>query len=213
MKERPILFSGPMVNAILRNEKTQTRRVLKVSDHGYKFEHMMKLDDYFVATFDPGLMFQTELVKCPYGKVGDRLWVREGWRYYIDSELWYCVQYRADNAVKKPDFPDNNAGFRFVGYCDETEDPENQRWRPSIHMPRYSSRILLEIADIRVERVQDISEADAMFEGAEPQIVLPGDEISFVAGFYWLWDSINDKRGFGWDVNPWVWVIEFERRG
>ena len=80
-------------------------------------------------------------------------------------------------------------------------------------MPHWASRILLEITNIRVKRVQEISEADAKAEGAEPEIVLPGDATSYVAGFYWLWDRINFKRGYGWEKNPWCWVIEFRRQG
>ena len=82
-------------------------------------------------------------------------------------------------------------------------------WRPSIHMPKLAARIWLEITRVQVEKVQDITEADAKAEGAEPVCGLD-QKPDYRGGFYFLWDSINAKRGFGWDVNPWVWVVEFK---
>jgi hypothetical protein len=88
----------------------------------------------------------------------------------------------------------------------------NEKWRPSIHMPRWASRITLEVTDVRVERVQEISEEDAKTEGVTPSIVGEWwDHLKYRAGFQTLWNSINEKRGFGWDENPWVWVVEFKK--
>lgn len=166
MKERPILFSGPMVRAILDGRKTQTRRVVK--------PRQGMLDDW------TGL-------PCPYGKPGDRLWVRE--TCYFEQPHGEVI-YRADPGSEKALDPE------FTGL----------RWRPSIHMPRWASRITLEIVNVRVERLQDIRVDDARAEGVTAKWP--------VHGFRNLWQSIN---GFGsWDANPWVWVVEFrnmERSG
>lgn len=175
MKERPILFSGEMVRAILEGRKTMTRRVIK--------------------PFVPIIDF------CPYGKTSDRLWVREtfahvsSWSHYnrlAPNSKWL---YRADK-----------------------EWPVS-RWKPSIFMPRLASRITLEITGVRVEQVRDISENDASAEGLQdwypdPQKPNPypnGGPYTNIQRFAALWDSINKKRGYGWDSNPWVWVIEFKR--
>ena len=174
MKERPILFSGPMVQPVLDDKKTKTRRVI------------------------PWL---ASLECCPYGVPGDRLWVRETWT--TESPRW--------DGEKPEAFMDSVLTHNDALLYKATDKDADRIWRPSIFMPRWASRITLEITDVRVERLQDISEADAEAEGATPQVVLPGDAVSYVAGFYWLWDSINAKRGYGWDRNPLVWVITFRR--
>ena len=163
MKERPILFSGPMVRAILNGTKTQTRRVMRP---GERVEKMI-------------------LNKSPYGIPGDRLWVRETWTGADDPAHKHAVHYRAD-------------GERAC------------RWRPSILMPRWASRITLEVTGIRIERLCDITERDALAEGCV------GDghvTVDARAAFKLLWGSLNAKRGYGWDANPWVWVIHFKRIG
>lgn len=161
MKERPIIFSAPMVRAILAGTKVQTRFVLG----------------------------------CPYGQPGDRLWVREAWaRDDEDGQLMY----RAD-----------------VG-----RDLCADAWRPSIHMPRWASRITLEVTAVRVERLQDISEADAQAEGVIPKWEpgCSGRLMDAFGGFSFrpaasayaeLWEQINGPGA--WDANPWVWVVEFKR--
>lgn len=178
MKERPILFSGDMVRAILAGTKTQTRRVIKPQPHD-NWENERP---------------------CPYGVPGDRLWVRETWR--DDSFDWEWgtqtkYSYRADYA-------DGKGGGA---------------WRPSIHMPRGASRILLEITGVRAERLQIITESDMQAEGIVPVMVDSGGMTPWGDGidvprydwpFIDLWDNLNAKRGYGWDVNPWVWVIEFK---
>jgi hypothetical protein len=138
----------------------------------------------------------TGYYNCPYGAPGDRLWVREAWAVgnrdkdviFAADEQWQC------NGVSNP--PPCNANTVW-SYC----------WRPSIHMPRWASRITLEITGVRVERVQDISEADARAEGVE----LQAGDLSYINLFCDLWNSIYDKRGFGWAANPFVWVVEFKR--
>ncbi len=199
MKERPILFNGAMVRAILEGRKTQTRRVMKPqptqyrgAEHGFYWEH--KTGPICCASGDrPG----------PYAPwhVEDHLWVRETWR---DSFGGGEVHYPAD--------------------LDEYTVREKGPWKPSIHMPRSKSRISLEVADVRVERLQDISEEDARAEGAScyvcGQAVRTSNEADCAcfhgenarASFDVLWDSINGARpGCSWDANPWVWVVGFKR--
>ena len=116
------------------------------------------------------------MAKCPHGQVGDRLWVKETWWQDSDNDIYY-----------KADWQTN---------------PRNGKWKPSRFMPRWASRITLEITEVRVERVQEISAADCFKEGVE--MYKP------IQQFQSLWDSLNAKRGFGWEVNPWVWVIRFK---
>jgi len=180
MKERPILFSGAMVRAILEDRKTQTRRIVKDVDG-----------------------------KNRYGVPGDRLWVRETFGYEVRSvggTPHQQIVYRAS----KPD----------AVYCYGSQGQEIKiKWKPSIFMPRLSSRITLEITNIRIERLNDISEEDAIAEGYEPGGWSPSynDPGNVGCVEYWpakdeficLWESINGKDS--WIQNPWVWVIEFER--
>lgn len=182
-KERPILFSGPMVRAILEGRKTMTRRVVNPQPAEWITKSKIELD--LLAN------------RCPYGQPGDVLWVRETFRLpsgYDDAtpeeiEAQICpsmVRYLAD------------------GDCDLSG-----KNRPSIFMRRCWSRILLEVVSVRVELVREITHADAIREGCRPH---PAQESQSVNGdFERLWDSINAKRGYGWDANPWVWVVEFKR--
>jgi hypothetical protein len=182
MKERSILFSGPMVRAILAGTKTQTRRGVK------------RLD---VRAGMPQPENDSLLSLCsPYGQPGDRLWVRETWAWFGCERLPCEVLYRADGHTKLYD-----------GYG---------RWRPSIHMPRWASRILLEITDVRVERLCDISEADARAEGIKVDecghAIREEDHVAWGgarSAFADLWASINGPDS--WAANPWVWVISFRR--
>lgn len=177
MDERPILFSGSMVRAILEGRKTNTRRVVKLNYAGRiaRSGKQWHVDDPAAA------------LGCPYGQSGDLLWVRETW-----GLPWHHAQrpyfYRAT---------DEDA----VGW-----HPDFDGWKPSIHMPRSASRISLEVAGVRVERVQDISAEDAWAEG-----IPHSPDVNPLHEFEELWDSINAKRGFGWDANPLVWVVEFRK--
>ncbi len=193
MKERPILFSGPMVRAILDGRKTMTRRVVRLRAGEIAHEG----DDgslHAVANTAWGDSIE-RVIRCPYGVPGDLLWVRETWAtteqagvHPSDAEMLY----RATD----PDW----------------ETMDGWRWSPSIFMPRWASRLTLRITSVSVERVQEITEEDAMREGVKAESVSTHPGIySYRAPFVELWDSINSERGFGWDANPWVWVVAFER--
>lgn len=193
MKERPILFSASMVRAILAGQKTQTRRIVKPRVVPIVEECFRVNGKWCNHTFDYDLV---EL--SPYGSPGDRLWVKETCRI-TTTMAGYKIRYRADDAELWPD----------------TDGPcyDDHRWRPSIHMPRCASRILLEITAVRVERLNDISEADALAEGVNVHPDHHGKPrtsiYSPVQAYCDLWESIN---GVGsWVLNPWVWVIEFRR--
>lgn len=209
-RARPILFSGPMVCAILEGRKSQTRRVVKPQPPAECGIHYMigneswlpvekrgPLRHSWEAWGGPlyesrpaGHMCGNHAVRCPYGVPGDRLWVRESW-YSPPRPLNDCLGYVADG-----DYPHGMA----------------YRVRPSIHMPRCASRITLEITGVRVERLQDISEADCIAEGVETLGRDIGREAPYDAAklkYASLWESINGPGS--WDANPFVWVIEFKR--
>lgn len=203
--EKPILFSTPMVRAILDGRKTQTRRPVKGArgafwDHGAWTPRVAEgaIDHWALAdgrTFSAG----AHRPRCPYGSPGNLLWVRE--THHVE-------------AAGQP-----SGEGRRVLYRADDEDAPVSRWTPSIHMPRWASRITLRVTDVRVERIQDISESDARAEGFEAhggQCSGPMDPAEFdgttaAHELAALWDEINAKRGYGWDANPWVWVVEFER--
>jgi len=192
MRERSILFNGAMVRAILAGEKTQARRVVKLTIGGHVKElgrHRRWHPDDPEAT-----------LACPYGQPGDRLWVRETCRFGVHADLWDAVEYKADGAWRKLTDLDEATGWRFGELCGYN----SAKWRPSIHMPRWASRLLLEVTEVRVERVQDISEADAIAEGLSESAYHPNP-------FAALWDSINAKRGYEWAKNPRVWAITFQK--
>lgn len=185
MKERPILFSGPMVRALLAGTKTQTRRVCKPA-RDQALSYVVAIPDTAMWGDEEGLATS---FACPYGRPGDRLWVRETWRVFGGREYEYqqlasAVQYRADE----------------VGF-------EQKDWRPSIFMPRWASRITLEVTGARVERLNDISEADAVAEGIPPFPTSPSNIPRM--HYATLWNSINGAGS--WDANPWVWAISFKR--
>ena len=195
MKERPILFSGEMVQAILDGRKTQTRRVIPE-----KMQLCRTPED------EPEVFVDW----CRYGQPGDRLWVRETWRKTFDIDQKDVMEYRA-------------GGTRLI-VGESIQHGEHRitsilpAWRPSIFMSRWASRITLEIVNVRVERVQDITNEDAQAEGITTQFPtrsvphrLGGDIWNHRNAYARLWDDINSRRGFGWDVNPWVWVVEFKR--
>lgn len=212
-RERPILFSAPMVRAILDDRKTQSRRILKatVSSTLAKFH---RVDKFGNAIFTDGTV-----VRCPYGQPGDQLWVRE--TFYID---WTPLDEGPLPKEWPDDLPDDCIYYLADGNCC-AQIPECQcasegkpRWRPSIHMPRWASRITLEITGVRVERLQDISDEDAIAEGC-PGSFIPATcfngEISGPGGqlpaeeFAELWESINGPGS--WERNDWCWVLEFRR--
>lgn len=234
MKERPILFSSEMVRAILEGRKTQTRRALKKQPLDIL---PMKVPDAWVTLRTRIPEPHGDLIGCRFGVPGDRLWVRETfvlehWEdepkapadrpmfHYepvypmneYDNEYWQIPHYKATDPA--PDL--------YYGDIDENDDGEPKcKWRTSIFMPRWASRITLEISKVRCERLQDITEADVLAEGiTHTKDGLWLGPLAGVPGYPWhlpqlayaaLWNELNEKRGFGWDVNPYVWVIEFRR--
>ena len=209
MRERPILFSGPMVRAILEGCKTQTRRVVKIQPESDITKYAYKGNGAWLPCDDDLYSFR-KLVKCPYGKPGDRLWVRETWGVGTRPcpiEGWRDgIEYRADEAYIT-DERDNLPLYDAEEPDDVClDDYSGKGWRPSIHMFRWASRINLEITAIRAERVQDITETDLITEGFDGYNGTWRDEERFRN----LWDSINAKRGYPWKDNPWVWVVEFK---
>lgn len=234
MKERPILFSGPMVKALLSGAKTQTRRLvgldtLQVSNTpGYDLTWRGRAPLRSIAQQrrHSGGCWQDVstgrfLGLCPYGVPGDRLWVRETW-----------ASSRVHDTTRPSGLPMAAGEAPTTWYAADGTAEESWlnrgRWRPSIHMPRWASRITLEVTDVRVERLQDISEEDARAEGMDwaAPLVLPGEridddredprEVGYGSGsfalqnFRKLWDSINGKR-VPWATNPWVFAISFKR--
>ena len=207
MKEHPILFSGPMVNAILGGRKTMTRRVVKrlpcdCDGNWFPEEFPATTTEGWQTIGHSGEWWcsccSSDSIKCPYGKPGDRLWVRETWG------LW---------DTQPSDGPERAQVF-YRATDGEKHHLRHQLWRPSIFMPRWASRITLEIICIRVERLHEIDGPDSKKEGVD----LPTTELFPLTNrnfklrvqFEKLWDSINGKK-YPWKSNPWVWVIEFRR--
>lgn len=206
--EKPILFQGEMIRAILDGRKTQTRRIIKPQPH----PQFLARGVWSVVPQWPhqdGVRWFmkdgcSELVKCPHGKPGDELWVRETWGLFPHYESWRLDEVPKDDAVL----------YRAANPALKTE--AKMRWKPSIHMPRWASRIQLKITDIQVEQVQEISERDAEAEGIDPSGTSCGvcgePYPSCVDAFKCLWETINGKReGRSWDDNPWVWKVSFKR--
>lgn len=204
MKERPILFSGPMVRALLAGTKTQTRRICKPA-MAHNLSHVVEVPDpqergqiYNGTTFgdEEGSIHFTS----PYGGVRDRLWVRE-------SHWWFKDECDHETGYYPPALTADDVEYRADG------ESKRHGWRPSIHMPRWASRILLEITGVRVERLSSISETDALAEGSftwareQDTPVRDLDEARLV--YHQLWEEINGPGS--WDATPWVWVVEFKR--
>lgn len=190
MKEKPILFSAPMVRAILNDSKTQTRRVVKPQPEMVE----NKITKPWRGNPEKLLRLLQEAERCPY-EIGMKLWVRETFGS-INNERDPVKPYEGCGIIYRADIPDD---------CGDSEDT----WRPSIFMPRWASRIDLEVTGVRVERVQEISGLDCIAEGIHP--IGPEHDTAIPRKEYQaLWDSLNAPRGYGWDKNPFVWVIEFK---
>lgn len=220
MKERPILFSGPMVRAILAGTKSQTRRVCKPQpiSAGSLGKRRVYRDEEFKRAWEsiPGTGECDQDRDCPYGQPGDRLWVREEFNIgralpncegVADEELWI-------GRMPKDD-PRKQAFMSAWQIC-YAADGCDGKMRPSIHMPRWASRITLEITSVRVERLQAISEADAISEGVTAVssggvtlFATTGVNCSAKDAYAALWESINGPGS--WDANPWVWCISFKK--
>jgi hypothetical protein len=207
MKETPILFSAPMIRAILAGHKTQTRRVMKVQppDSRYRLSTVIsttgnrKIEGKHHWVVVDGYEVQQESLKyfrSPYGYKDDRLWVRETWKPAGENEYLYYADDFTETLTKN------------------IEKDLTFKWNPSIHMPRKASRITLEILQIRCERLKDISDSDALAEGIEPYSgyivpkVFEKDSVH-IHRFKELWESINGNGS--WDLNPYVWAITFKR--
>ncbi|HDL8284742.1 TPA: hypothetical protein PXQ99_001514 [Yersinia enterocolitica] len=206
MNEKPILFNSEMVNAILSGRKTQTRRIMKVqpSEHFHP-QTIHGSMDFTAHWYTPGVIDkdgylqparkdvfgvadEDEGYTCPLGAVGDQLWVRETWARYNIDQTSHDMAYRATAPA---------------------DWPKDGLWRPSIHMPRWASRINLLITSVRVERLNTISTGDAMAEGYPAEREATGGSLDAWLWFRELWDGIYPDNTF--EVNPWCWVIEFER--
>lgn len=249
MNTSPIFFSAPMVRAILAGEKTQTRRVVKTPNDGehatdvyYKNGHCCF--DFVERDFNGDVIGggQIGAVKCPYGQVGDILWVKETHRiaaWEIESPRFafdykaspeqirssWCTMPEGWNDTTPEDWHIKIADELSAKGIEPNEDGDYEwekgdsplSWRPSIFMPEWASRIKLQITNVRVERLQDITVKDVIAEGGPPRHNSI-DRISRSFGdldwprswFAQLWDDINTSRNLGWATNPWVWVVEFK---
>lgn len=188
---KPILFNTDMVKAILDGRKSCTRRVVKPQ---------------------PTARYGTQCIKPPYQQ-GDILYVRETWERF---ECWNCDGDERGNCPKEPkkSVLDKACGCYMYRATDEISG--DAKWHPSIHMPKEAARIFLRVTNVRVERLRDITVEDALVEGMDKYIRLNGelDENSIITSFIGVWNSTikkSDLDSYGWNANPWVWVIEFER--
>lgn len=228
MKERGMIFNAEMVRAILDGRKTQTRRIMNVQPESNQFGLLhitssTKRSDigkyHWAESNATGNHVRSKLFSCPVGAVGDRIWVRETWssdfaNYYPNDRVWYAADNNRRLDIEVVD------GVRGI-YSPESDVHVPFRWRPSIHMPRWASRILLEITNVGVQRLQDISSGDAVREGicqlpaSGRYCISPGDQYFGGAShsakevYSWLWSSIYGEES--WKANGWVWVISFKR--
>lgn len=223
MKETGILFSGPMVNAILADKKWVTRRTRGLDVINRNPDSWSLSGAKITGPHCFWVQFSSNAgedgVKCPYGESGSRLWVRETHGIFSTDTGSVSVGYKARLPQGKTIF-DTDGGLDVIRpgpeACAWAEGHiDTERWRPSIFMPKWASRITLEITHVRVERLQTISEENVQAEGIEPSHYycdeVTGHHCDAVAAFQNGWDELNSKRGFGWRINPWVWVIEFKR--
>lgn len=233
MKELPIIMGAESVLEILERRKSQTRRVVNPRKYNIGGWDMPVSKSDVEAGYpvyqDNNGDFHSVVERCPYGKVGDRLWVRESWSTLTYHEGDVPIHIVKDHKniehdvvyyAECPDFSWTD-GDGFLEY--RKDGMETSHWKSPIFMPRWASRITLEITDIRVERVQDITEEDAIAEGISREFAFEcngwvpsyadpdsGGYADYITGYRTLWNSLNAKRGFPWEKNPWVWIIDFK---
>lgn len=224
-KELPILMSGEFVRAILDGRKTQTRRVVKPQPewNGARWVWPIPKRAQRAGCSTTCVSASREWHEymppgcCPCGSPGDTLYVRETWRPRWTPGRGHIIRYRADGQ----DGPeDGSLAERIAEIYARRGSPDfDQPWRPSIHMPKWAARIWLRVTDVRVERVQEISEEDAKEEGVNGGCVACGQPDPCECrnptpdhrdAFIYCWDTLNADRGYGWSENPWVWVVAFE---
>jgi hypothetical protein len=228
-KEYPILFTGEMVRAILEGRKTATRRVINVR-RGVRVEDVADFTmsppslyqdyGYYISLEDGDTVIKPQ---SPYGQVGDTLYVRENWQANPQPEgdfgnWWHEVprEFRGYEtclhllfqADKKQYQAMQFGEFSYLDPTNHTVDSLPPKWLPSIHMPKWASRIKLLVKSVKAERVQDIKNYQAVEEGVDATGIYTDQ--SARANFARLWDKINAKRGYSWDSNPWVWAVDFE---
>ncbi|WP_192870516.1 hypothetical protein [Klebsiella quasipneumoniae] len=215
--ERGMIFNGEMVRALLDGRKTQTRRIVKGTDSAVKFckEWNINGEEVFVVLGEKdhtGMNPVLGAISCPFGAVGNRIWVREAFRVHSRATDVATLVYKAS---ERNSWTEQTHRVP-VAVCNKPATPE--KWTPSLHMPRWASRILLEITDVRVERLNAINEHDAQAEGVAKlrggfwKHYQPGwtqHQLSARGSFVTLWKSIYGDES--WNSNPWVWVIKFKR--
>ena len=207
MKETGIIMSGDHPAKVLAGTKTMTRRLTKLHEYNKepdKWNIRPGVNCQFADSIERNkynLPSQQIYIKCPYGLVGDRLWVRETWA--VATTL---------NKTKPSDLLKKYSLIP-ITYKATYPNESHYMWRPLILMPRWASRITLEITGVRVERLQEIKPEDVIKEGVEYYKPVPNEYLDtyLIYMFEELWNSLNAKRGYGWEANPWVWVIEFKR--
>ncbi|MDE9483556.1 hypothetical protein [Xenorhabdus bovienii] len=222
MKETPIIFNADMVRAILDGKKTQTRRIFKQavgSSLSVDYEYPWATLSWLYGDGPGHEVYERTLkMQCPYGKIGDQLWVREAFSDLARMRERFASAIGRSVETITTSFEGDIAYRASLG-----SRADYLKWTPSIHMPRWASRITLEVTDIRVERLQDIKEEDALAEGIKTGrfgnksnwrdgFYAPGDNqpcFSTKEAFKYLWQSIYSEEN--WNNNPWVWVIEFRR--
>jgi hypothetical protein len=227
MTDRPILFSAPMVRALLDGRKTQTRRVIDFPgiENVVEFVHVGTNRESGLREYEmkdaagqhvarPRGKHSVCHIYSPRFAVGDRLYVREAWcAHWGRPEEGACeirhgnVKQSNGEIIVLPHAEDQLWAYYRAG---RGEKPlSHVPWKPGIHMPRWASRLTLTVTDVRVQRVQEISEADAKAEGLFAKLYGAAPHQEFRRGFMTLWNSLNAKRGFGWDANPWVAALTF----
>jgi hypothetical protein len=211
-RELPIIFSTAMVRAILDGKKTQTRRVVSPIQVPYKLDEPIGEDTwaavaqnsvrYGFCVFGKTAESVAKQTFCPICSVGDRLYVREAWAKLEDN---------TNNNIKGMVY--RASEIDFYGNDDEHIWADDIKWKPSIHMPKKNTRIWLEVTGVRCTRLQDISAMDCIAEGIERSTAIDVHDrtVEEINKYREVWDSLNAKRGYGWDKNPWVWVIEFKK--